>query len=76
MELHTLHAVHRATVSNPSPLRPPPPPPHHVLADAAVETILGADIAKLDDAPCVYLGPKVCRCGAQRGKGGGKEGRK
>jgi len=67
-EVHTRNAVNRATVSTPSTLRPPPPPPHHVLADAAVETILGTYIAKLDDAPCIYLGPKVCRCWAQKGK--------
>ena len=53
------------------------PPSHHMLADAAVETILSADIAKLDDATCVDLGSKVNCCGGEgRGRHGGREGGK
>ena len=55
-----------------------------MLADAAVETVLGADIAKLNDAPCVDICSKVSRCvGSSRvkereegGRAGGRKGRR
>jgi len=59
------------------PMRPPllfhgRADPYRVLANTAVKAILGADVAKFDDASGVHFGAEICRC-EQTGQKWGRE---